>query len=71
VHARGDRDERAYRRVERLLFLAELLGTLLIAPDFRIGKQLLDYVQALFLAFEVKDTSEVQPIWSPVRSEQR
>jgi len=46
---------------ERLLFLAELLGALRVAPDLRIAQLLLDLGQPLLLAFEVKDTSAARP----------
>ena len=44
-------------RVERLLFLSEILGPLRFAPHRGIGEELLYGFEALLLAFEVKDTS--------------
>jgi hypothetical protein len=55
--AGADRGQAADRGFEGLLFLAELLGALLVAPDARLGERLLDFVQPFLLALEVKDTS--------------
>src|SRR5205814_3742451 len=61
---RRDRRERAHGRVERLLLLAEILGALLVAPDVRVGEERLYGLEALLLAFEVKDTSAAQSTWN-------
>jgi hypothetical protein len=49
--------ERADDRFEAFLLLAEVLRALLVAPDFRVFGELLDFGQAQFLGIEVKDTS--------------
>jgi hypothetical protein len=57
----ADAQQRADRALERFLLLAELLRALLVAPDFRIAQQVLDFGQSSLLAFEVKDTSAAPP----------
>jgi len=43
--------------LEQLALFAEILGALLILPDRRILDQGADFIQALALGIEVKDTS--------------
>jgi hypothetical protein len=57
----ADAAEGADDRLERLLFLAELLRALLVAPDLRIAQLALDFGQPSLLALEVKDTSAAPP----------
>jgi hypothetical protein len=61
VQAGGDRDQTADRLAENLLFLAQLLGPLRIAPDGGIGERRVYFLQPSLLALEVKDTSAARP----------
>ncbi len=54
---RADALQRADRVVEGLAFFAEILCALLILPDRGILAQCADFLQALALGIEVKDTS--------------
>jgi hypothetical protein len=59
--AAADAPERGYERFEGLLFLAEVLGALLVAPDGGVRQLALDFRQPLLFACEVKDTSAARP----------
>src|SRR2546427_4370582 len=62
---RGDRGEPGDGRVQRLLFPAEVLRALGVAPDLGIGQERFDFRQAFLLALEVKDTSAARPTAYP------
>jgi hypothetical protein len=57
LQAARDRVERLDRGFQALLLAPQLLGALLIGPDFRVLELLVDRYEAGALAFEVKDTS--------------
>jgi hypothetical protein len=59
--AAADAPQRADYGLQRLLFLAEILGALRVGPDLGIGQLALYLGEPPFLAFEVKDTSAARP----------
>jgi hypothetical protein len=65
--AAADAAERADDRFQRLLFLAELLRALLVAPDLGVRERPFYLGEPLFLALEVKDTSAARPTGSAGR----
>jgi hypothetical protein len=67
----ADAAEGADDRLERLLFLAELLCALRVAPDLGVGERALYLGEPLRFAVEVKDTSAARPTAAAGRKARR